>query len=325
MILSNLLKFKIIVAEEHFFIIIPRDLYMKWFEPQNMGEWFQRGISLRLGILLFVVVALVGTELRFNWLEKAIGAYLVTTNANRPESGAIWEMGHQAQSARKNLAEMVSGSRTSQKEARGAEDFSQVLSGLDADNGISISAGHFRKLYDKLPAVLSQELLSPYSLLQMEAQGDWVRTYFAKGEDGIQIYLLDQENQVLKEVLISQDLVDYISKGEVAVPGTLASFADFAEHIFSPDLFFKVLETLPEDMRRGILPQPQVLLNAGGKLLNVGISSEEVGGVVAIGFEYEQSGAHKVILIQGRQEDVEILRVRLSQRQSSVTGLPDHN
>lgn len=291
---------------------------MKWYEPQDIKEWFQRGMSLRLALVVFVVITMVITELQFSWLEKAVGAYLVTTNAERPESGAIWELGHQNQSARKNLAEIVSGSQASKNEARSAESFSQVLSGLSEDNGVSISAVHFRKLYDKLPSLLSQELLSPYSLLQLETQGDWVRTYFTKGAREIRIYLLDRENQVLKEVAVAQDLVDYISTGEVAVPGTLKSFADFADYIYPPDLFFNVLESLPEEQRRGILPQPQMLLNTKGKLLNVGISSEEVGGSIAIGFEYEQSGSHKVILIQGRQADVEIIRIRLSQWQSKA-------
>lgn len=289
---------------------------MRWFEPQGVKEWMQRGFSLRLGLLLAVIVMLVVTELRFDWLEKSVGAYLATTNEKRPESGAIWDLGHQTQTARKNLAEIIGDNNSAQPEARAAENFSQVLSGLSAENGISISAAHFRKLYDNLPAVLSQELLSPYSLLQLEAQADWVRTYFTKSDNQIHMYLLDRENQVLKEVAISQDLANYIIKGEIAIAGSLKSFADFATHIYPADLFFNVMETLPEALRRAILPQPEVLLNTKGKLLNVGISSEEVGGSVAIGFEYEQDGEQKVILVQGRQEDVEQLRAKLSEQLS---------
>ncbi len=294
-------------------IIIKRDLYMKWFEPQNINEWFRRGLSLRLGILFVVILLMAATELRFGWIEKVVGSYLITTNDNRPESGAIWDLGHQTQSARKNLDEIVGDSQTSQKEARGAENFSQIFVGLSEESGISISAAHFRKLYDKLPTLLSQELLSPYTLLQLEAGGEWNRTYFAKREDGIRIYLLDRDNQVLKEVSITRDLAEYIGSGEVAITGTLNNFADFANHIYPPDLFFNVLESLPEELQRGVLSQPQMLLNTDGKLLNVGISSEEVGGSIAIGFEYQQGQTHKVVLVQGQLGAVEKLRERLAQ------------
>lgn len=286
---------------------------MNWFEPQNVNDWIQRGRSFRLVLILLAIFIIVFTELRFFWIEKSIGTYLVTTNADRPESGAIWELGHQTQTARKNLAEIARGGQVSQQEARSAENFSQVLSGLNDDTGVSISATHFRKLYDKLPTVLSQELLSPYSLLQSEAQGDWVRTYFTKDAKEIHIYLLNRQNQVLKEVTIAPDIVDYIKKGEVSITGPLKNIADFAENIYPADLFFNILEAMPEKVRRGVLSQPQMLLNTKGKLLYAGISNERIGGTVAVGFEYKQDGMHKVILVQGRQTDVERLHTKLSE------------
>ena len=290
---------------------------MNWFEPQDIKDWIQRGQLLRSILIVFAIIVIVFTEFRFNWIEKSIGAYLVTTNNDRPESGAIWDLGHQTQTARKNIAEIVSDKQMSQHEAQGAESFFQVLSGLKDDNGVSISASHFRKLYDELPTVLSQELLSPYSLLQSEAQGDWVRTYFTKDEKGIHIYLLNRQNQVLKEVVISREIADYIVKGEVAISGPLSNFADFADHIYPADIFFNTLESMPENSRRGVLPQPEMLLNTKGRLIYVGISNEQIGGMVAVGFEYERNGAHKVILVQGRQKEVEKIRTKLSKWQGS--------
>jgi hypothetical protein len=284
---------------------------MSWFEPQGINDWIQRGRSLRLVLILLVIVIIVFAELRFLWIEKAIGTYLVTTNADRPESGAIWELGHQTRTARKNLAEIARGGQMSQQEARSAENFSQVLSGLSDDTGVSISATHFRKLYDKLPTVLSQELLSPYSLLQSEAKGDWSRTYFTEDEKKIHIYLLNHQNQVLKEVTIAPEIVDYVIKGEVAISGPLKNIADFADQIYPADVFFNILEAMPEKVRRGVLPQPQMLLNTKGKLLYAGISNEQIGTTVAIGFEYKHNGMHKVILVQGQYEEVKRLNKKL--------------
>jgi hypothetical protein len=288
---------------------------MQWSEPKNFSEWIARLVSVSSFCLGFLILAVLIAELRFGWLEQMLGGYLVSTNARRPETGAIWDVGHQTRTALATLEEIVSSRQSSQREARGAETLAQIISGLTADQGVMIAKEHFRALYNKLPAVLSQEILSPYGLLQLCSQGRWNRAYFNKNGEALKIYFLDQHNQVLRQVTISSDLLYLIRRGEVAIDGTLKNLSDFADQVYPADRFFDALDSLPEEVRRGILPQPLTLLQIDGRIVQVGISDEVEAENVGIGFEFEQANTHKVILVQGRQWDVWQLRRMLEHEQ----------
>ncbi len=67
-----------------------------WVSPQDVREWFRRVFTLRPILLVLMISAIFMLELRFDWVERALGAYLVTTNSARPESGTIWDKGKQA-------------------------------------------------------------------------------------------------------------------------------------------------------------------------------------------------------------------------------------
>jgi hypothetical protein len=295
---------------------------MQWFEPDNFSQWVKRVVSVRSFVLWFSIITILVCELRFGWLEQVLGAYLVSTNPKRPETGAIWDAGQKTRTALATLEEIVNSRQSSQRDARGAESLTQIVSGLTPDQGVMISQEHFRTLYNKLPSVLSQEILSPYGLLQLSAQGRWSRAYFNKSGEELKIYFLDQHNQVLRQVTISADLLYLVERGEVAIDGSLDALADFAGHIYPADRFFDALDSLPDDIRRGILPQPLTLLQIDGRIVKVGISDEVQAENVGIGFEFEQANARKVVLVQGRQKEVWKLLSMLEQTPAAAASQP---
>ena len=78
-----------------------------WYAPTDFKEYSRRWITLRTALVLLTVVALAATEFRFGWLENAVGAYLVSTNSGRPESGTIWDQGRQSELARQTLSQYM--------------------------------------------------------------------------------------------------------------------------------------------------------------------------------------------------------------------------
>ena len=62
---------------------------MDWCDPRDFNDWGKRSFSLRSVIFLLVILLLVLLEFRFDWMEKALGSYLSTTNRKRPETGLI--------------------------------------------------------------------------------------------------------------------------------------------------------------------------------------------------------------------------------------------
>jgi hypothetical protein len=278
-----------------------------WYAPRSYKEYIRRWVAWRSILLLGLITILVVTEFRFNWLEDVVGAYLVTTNSARPESGTIWDQGRQSELARQTLNAYMNQRQDVQREVRGASSLGQVLAGLGDDRGAMISADHFIELYLKLPPVLAHEVVSAYLLLGQLSTHKWQRTFFEQQDQKLSIYLLDAQNQVLHRIDMGAELMEHIRQGEIAIHTGLHQLGDFAAHVYPADVFFNTLYALPEEVRKGILPSPEELLRISGHIVQVGISSQLMGDVTELGFEVQDLQGAKVILTPGRTQDVQRL------------------
>jgi hypothetical protein len=291
-----------------------------WYAPASYKEYIRRWVALHSVLMFGLVCILVVTEFRFNWLEDVVGAYLVTTNGARPESGTIWDQGRQSELARQTLNQYMDQRQDVQREVRGASSLGQVLTGLGDGRGAMISAAHFIELYLKLPPVLAHEVVSPYVLLGQLSAQRWQRVFFEQQEQQLAVYLLDDQNQVLHRIVVGDELMEYIRQGEIAIHTGLHQLSDFAAHVYPADVFFNTLNSLPEEVRNGILSSPEELLRIPGRIVQVGISSEPLGEVTELGFEVEDLQGAKVILTQGRTQDVQRLLWILEYRDDGDFG-----
>ncbi len=285
-----------------------------WYAPISFKDHLRRLMALRSALVLTAVLALFVTEFRFDWIEKALGAYLVSTNGQRPQSGTVWDQGHQTDQARRTLSDYTQERSGLQSDARRAVTMGQVLDGINAEQGAMISADHFVELYRKLPRVLSHELISPYTLLTYLSGNQWKRTFFERqGSDQLQIYLLDDHNQVLHRLSVGPVLIEHIRRGEVAVHTRLDQLGDFQGQIYPAEQFFAALNTLSEEVKSGIVDSPGNLLQISGRIIRVGISGQVLDETVDIGFEIEDVQGTRVILTQGRVSDVRLLQWALDE------------
>lgn len=271
-----------------------------WYAPSGIKESLGRLMALRSVLILSAIVGLLVTEFRFDWIEKAVGTYLVSNNPLRPESGAVWDQGHKTDMARKSLTRYMDQRSDVQRQVRRATSMGQVVANVDDDRGAMISAGHFIELYQKLPTILSHEIISPYSLLSLMSANHWKRAFYERQADGqIFIYLLDDHNQVLRRLSLGPVLIEHIQRGEVAIPSDLDQFNHFADHIYPAERFFAALNTMSDEVQRGILGSPRNLLGVSGRIVRVGISGRPSAGSVDIGFEIEGIRGTQVIVTQG--------------------------
>jgi hypothetical protein len=289
-----------------------------WVGPQDIREWSRRLFALRPILLVLLVSAIFILELRFDWIERALGAYLVTTNVARPESGAIWEKGKQTLTARKTLEQIVTDRQASQRIARDATTFNQIAANVSPDQGVMLSDDHFRKLYLSLPREIAQEIISPFELVRLASEGKWRRTYFEKAGAGLMVYLLDLNNRVLQQLKISPSLLIHFEHEQFAQVETLEDLPYFENRVYPADRFFDALEAFPEDVRRSMVPNPERLLRISGQIMRVGISDEAVSGFIEIGFEIINGSRRKVIIVQGHEWAVWRLRSHLEEQKSSA-------
>lgn len=279
-----------------------------WSHPQTIGDWLKSMVALRPIVLVLLLSLGLIAELRFDWAENMVGRYLVTTNSFRPESGAIWEKGHRTEDARQVLEKIVTDKQAVQREARDAQNFTQIAQALSRGIELIISADHFRHLYNELPPELAAELLSPYTLVRIVSKNEWDRAFFEPGASGFSIYFLNKDNRVLQQLTVSADMLARMEHGETPRIDRLENLPQFANRIYSADRFFRALESVSEDIRRQGVPWPENLLKSPGRVSRVAISDEVLSGYIELGFELEEPTQTRVILFQGR--DWAVARIR---------------
>jgi hypothetical protein len=293
---------------------------MDWSEPRDFREWLSRLFSLRAILVILIVYSLALAELRFDWIEKAVGSYLARTNNRRPQLGAIWEKGQETLTARKTLEQIVTDRESSQRVAREAQTLSQIAEVLAPNQGVMISAAHFRELYLSLPPAVAQDIVSPFELLLLQSTGRWERTYFRKFGNSLKVFLLDLESRVLRELDVPRELMARLRQQDGFSDGVLEDFPSLKNRIYPAQHFFEALAQQPEEIRRSILPAPERLLASSRRILRVGVSDEALSGLVDIGLEFESEGGARVMVVQAR--DWAVWRLRLDLEAMSASPLP---
>jgi hypothetical protein len=294
-----------------------------WAEPRDFKEWVKRIFGLRPILAVILIGCILILEMRFDWMERILGAYLVTTNFERPETGSIWEKSHQTLVARQTLEQILTDRQALQREARGAETFAQIADNVTAEKGVMLSADHFRKLYLRLAPAIAQEITSPFELLQLASNGRWHRTYFEKFGAGLIIYLLDDSNHVLRQLEINSALLSFLKRSELASAESLEQMPVFKNRIYAADRFFNALADFPEDVRRSMLPHPETLLAVSGQIVRVGISDETLSGFIELGFEILSGTQRQIVLVRGQEWAVWRLRSHLEEKNATATRTVD--
>jgi hypothetical protein len=283
-------------------------------EPRDLREWGARAVHWHVLLAGAVLLAIAGAELQLHWVERVIGAALVATNPDRPESGSIWEKGRKAQLARSAVERLVADREAFQRTARNAGDLNEVVASLAPGQGAMLSAEHFRELYQKIPPGSAAELISVFDLLRLASEGHWTRTYLEKSSDGLVVYLLEPNNHVVRQFKVSAGTLGLLARQTAAVNQGLEELTGFQQRIYTAERFFNALSALQEDERRALVSQPERLLEVSGRITRVGISDEALSGYVDLGFEVQSGAQRRVLLVQGADWAVWRLREALEEK-----------
>jgi len=132
--------------------------------------------------------------------------------------------------------------------------------------------------------------------------------------DGLNIYILDMDNRVLKQLTIPPDLLYGMGENQVEMDETLNNLPQFQNRIYPADLFFDALKRLGDDVRKKVIPQPGQLLRQPGHITRVDISDEVLSVFIELGIEVDTAQGRVVILMNGHEWAVWRLRSKLEGR-----------
>ena len=273
----------------------------QWYDPFSITEWLKRTFSF-LNIAVVVFTALfVFSEFRFDWFEKLVGAYLISTNDSRPQTGPIWETGRQTTNARQYLDTIISKKEKMQKNVHQAASFSQLASGILPGEWVTLEKQEFKSLYLSVPRVSALKIIEPASLLWL-LNGNALDRIFCEGTDnGINIYFIDSQNRVIKKIELTRDDIRSLDDGIQPIEGRLSDMPEFHGRIFEAEDFFNGLLRLPADIIPDLITHPEVLLMLEGRITRVGIWNESKNGYIRLGFEFRENGSSRVVFVSGRE------------------------
>lgn len=276
-------------------------MFQKWYDPVGFSEWAKRAFSFfNLGLLIFSALFLF-SEFRFDWCERLLGRYLVATNPTRPETGAAWELGRDTLAAHESLDNMLAQRADTQQAARGADSFAALAKGLGAGEWVTLDKTRFKHLYRALSPANARQILEPARLVWL-LNGDVTDRIFCEGlTDAIKIYFINAGNRVVRQVDLKRAILSAIEQKEYLVPGALELFEGFSGRIYTADRFFQAVFSLPEDMLRDLIPDPELLLEQDGTILRVGIWNEAQSGYIRLGFEFRRQGEQRVLFARARE------------------------
>ena len=273
----------------------------QWYEPLKFSEWLKRAVSfLNIGIFL-ITATLVFSEFRFDWFEKLVGSYLVSVNAVRPETGAVWEAGRQTSTAHEYLNKIISKQEDTRQTVHKAETFSDLAASLLPGEWVTLETRQFKSLYLTLDKTLAVKIIEPARLVWL-LSGSPIDRIFCEGMPaGIKIYFIDAQNRVIEQIdLQKKDILD-LETGGTRVSGRLADMEGFQGRIYPAKFFFDALFKLPRDILPDLMASPELLLQQEGQITRVGIWNEVKNGYIQLGFEFEDSSGHQVVFVNGRE------------------------
>ncbi len=272
-----------------------------WYEPANFSEWLKRAFSL-INIALFVITAtFVFSEFRFDWVEKVVGGYLVSTNESRPETGAIWETGKQTSNAHASLNKIISAQEDVRQNIQKADSFSSLASRLLPGQWVTLEKQQFKDLYLTLEKTAAMSVMEPAQLVWL-LNGRNLERIFCEGvPEGIKIYFIDSQNRVIRQIDLSQSDIQQIENSEKAIPGNLSDMEEFEGRIYSAKNFFDAVFNLPKEIIPDLMQNPEVLLKQKGQMTRVGIWNEAENGYIVLGFEFKYGVSTKIIFLKGRE------------------------
>ena len=280
---------------------------IQWYEPLSFSEWLKRIFSF-LNIAVFMVTAIFFvSELRFDWFETIVGNYLASTNESRPKIGIIWKTGEHTSNADEYLNRIINQKENTQTNVHNASSFSQLVSGIVPGEWVTLEKDHFKRLYLTVEGPIAQNIIDPAQLVYL-LKGSMLDRIFCEGTfHGINIYFIDSDNRVIKQIELEKQKVLELENGVQALTGKLSDIEEFSGRVYPVQDFFDALFKLPPDILPDLMVNPEILLEQKGKIIRVGIWNISQNGYIKLGFEFQDQdqfqtqNIKKIIFIKGRE------------------------
>ncbi len=252
------------------------------------------------GVILFCLL-IGGGALEFygKIFERAVGHYLKWQNHKRPQLGRIWERDREALVAQAKIQSIRSGLDLQNNSAESLQTFNELFETLEPAFPLLVTRKKFLELYFDFPGPWSERIVSPYELLQIDAEKNWERVFLKRFGPWITIGFLDLQGVPIREIFLSVDTLFEVQSTRTIKRGRLEEMGFQKERIFSRDQVVSIVQTLDPATQKAVFPEPRWFLEKDYHVTRVGVSDQtpQSQNHMVFGIEYNTDYYTGVLLI----------------------------
>jgi len=238
---------------------------------------------------LVILSAFISLEFYANLFEKSVGYYLKWQNHKRPQLGRMWERDRQSLIAQAQIQSIRSSLDSQEENASVISSLKQLFENVSPGFPLVVTREKFLYLYFDFPGLGSEQIISPYDLINLDSGKNWERVLLKRFGPWITLQFLDLKNIPVHEIFLSIDTISEVHATRSIKRGTLEDSDFKGDRIFEIDEVLPVLKSLDSITQKAVFPEPRWFLEKNYHISRVGISDVVTGEEqhLVFGIEYD--------------------------------------
>ena len=156
---------------------------------------------------LVILSAFISLEFYANLFEKSVGYYLKWQNHKRPQLGRMWERDRQSLIAQAQIQSIRSSLDSQEENASVISSLKQLFENVSPGFPLVVTREKFLYLYFDFPGLGSEQIISPYDLINLDSGKNWERVLLKRFGPWITLQFLDLKNIPVHEIFLSIDTI----------------------------------------------------------------------------------------------------------------------
>jgi len=251
-------------------------------DPRKLSahrRW-NRKIVLALCVFMMLVLA---AELKYYFVERAIGHYLVWHNRGRERSGPTWERASSTIQAGSRLESISQQQRQDEKKLEEIDSFRDVVRVAREQQEVGIPEKHFQRIYARLPFFLKPLLVQPDSLIYFASRDMLDMVYILASGNDVELYMQGRQKEILFKAALSEEQIQMIAQHGRQARIDLVTDARFSpQRIFPVSRFLEKIGELTYDAQQRFLQALPGLYEHAAPNTRLAISNKISNGLIEI-------------------------------------------
>ena len=257
--------------------------------------------DFRGAVFFSVIFAFLILEIFGHIIERGIGHYLKWENHNRPQLGRLWDRDRENIVAQKKIKSILSNLDLQEQSAGSLKSFKALFANLTPSAPLLLDRVKFLRLYYDFPGQWAQTIISPYDLIEIDADESWDRVLLTRFGQWITVSFIDRKNFPIREIFLSRAKLFEVQSSRTVKRGHLEDAGFEKNWIFPVNEFLQILQTLDPAAQEALFPNPQWFLGKSYHIKRVGLMEDPPGfkdpQPVLFGIEYNTDFFTETLLI----------------------------